>query len=147
MPDQPHSKTVRGTLSNPKTKEAIKRGAHPNHTQLGDPASFEAETASSYPTGSDRGAETGVPDDKQGLKIAGEKDYKADNPSGTEGESHARTVRGTMGNPKTHEAMRKGRDANPTQLGDPASLKAETTDSKPTGSKGPSESTGRDSKL
>ncbi|KAF2133197.1 hypothetical protein P153DRAFT_363408 [Dothidotthia symphoricarpi CBS 119687] len=41
MSPKPHSKTVRGTLDNPKTQEAIKSGTKP--PQLGDPVSLKPE--------------------------------------------------------------------------------------------------------
>jgi hypothetical protein len=46
---------------------------------------------------------------------------------------HSATVRGTLGNPKTQEAKQKHEQGkgNPTQLGDPGSLKVETLDSNP----------------
>jgi hypothetical protein len=45
---------------------------------------------------------------------------------------HSATVRGTLNNPKTQEAKQKYQGkGNPTQLGDPGSLKAETSDSSP----------------
>lgn len=42
----PHSKTVRGTLDNPKTKEAIKNDDKPR-SMLGDPGSLKAESTDS----------------------------------------------------------------------------------------------------
>lgn len=39
---KPHSKTVRGTLDNPKTKAAIEAGDSP--PQIGDPTSVKPET-------------------------------------------------------------------------------------------------------
>jgi len=41
MSSKPHSKTVRGTLDNPKTKEAIKSDQKP--PSLGDPTSLKPE--------------------------------------------------------------------------------------------------------
>jgi len=64
MPDQPHSKTVRGTLSNPKTKAAIEDAkANPdsnaaNTTSLGDPGSLKSEASDSEPV-PDRKAQDG----------------------------------------------------------------------------------------
>jgi hypothetical protein len=46
MPDLPHSKTVRGTLGNPKSQEAIKNNDKPQ-SMLGDPVSLKAETTDS----------------------------------------------------------------------------------------------------
>lgn len=46
---------------------------------------------------------------------------------------HSATVRGTLNNPKTQEAKQKHQEGkgNQTQLGDPASLKVEASDSNP----------------
>jgi hypothetical protein len=57
MPDQPHSRTVRGTLSNPKTQEAIQNNEKPR-SMLGDPGSLKAEQTNSEPL-PDRQAQDG----------------------------------------------------------------------------------------
>lgn len=46
--DLPHSKTIRGTLGNPKTQEAIKNNEKPR-SMLGDPGSLKAEKTDSNP--------------------------------------------------------------------------------------------------
>jgi hypothetical protein len=107
MSTKPHSKTVRGTLDNPKTQEAIK--SDKKIPQLGDATSLKPETSdndSAPPRGqgNDSGANVGAP-----------------TPSNAQGElPHSKKVRGTLANDD-------GKKVNKTQLGDPASLKAETS--------------------
>lgn len=47
MSDKPHSARVRGTLDNPKTKEAIKNNERP--PAIGDPGSLKAENTNTNP--------------------------------------------------------------------------------------------------
>jgi hypothetical protein len=111
---KPHSKTVRGTLDNPKTQEAIKSGKPP--PQLGDPTSLKAENDDSKELPSNDSA----PPRGQGNDSS--PNVRAPTPSNPSGElPHSKKVRGTLGN-------NNGKKVNKTQLGDPASLKAETSE-------------------
>lgn len=49
--------------------------------------------------------------------------------AGDSSKPHSQKVRGTLDNPKTQEAMKQGTAGGRTQLGDPASLRAEKSDS------------------
>lgn len=87
----------------------LKDAAMQNPSLLGDPVSLKAETADSEPTDQDRGARTNVgahskPEDK-------EKEAKR-----------------PQGKSKLKDAAMK----NPSLLGDPVSMKAESSDSEPT---------------
>ncbi|MCJ1476188.1 hypothetical protein MMC13_004853 [Lambiella insularis] len=75
-----------------------------NPSQLGDPVSLKAESADSQPTDQDRGAQSPSSDSKSGS---------------------------TTGN-RPSKSLKELAKENPTQLGDPVSLKAETADSEPT---------------
>lgn len=74
-----------------------------NATQLGDPISLKAETSDSSPTDDDRGA-------------AGDK----------------REEGVASGQQMERKSLKEVAESNPTMLGDPVSLKAETADSEPT---------------
>lgn len=118
MSSKPHSKTVRGTLDNPKTKAAIKADANPPN--LGDhvslkPANDDPPTPENQKSGasSDSAPTVSDPYDKSGNTSSSTE--KKDLP-------HSKTVRGTLANTD-------GKQVNKTQLGDPASLKAETSES------------------
>ncbi|KAF2104198.1 hypothetical protein NA57DRAFT_51042 [Rhizodiscina lignyota] len=67
-PSKPHSQTVRGTLDNPKTKDAMNKGQEKNRTQLGDPVSLRAEISDSEPTEGDRGAASASRDAQEQAK-------------------------------------------------------------------------------
>ncbi|KAJ8114506.1 hypothetical protein ONZ43_g4889 [Nemania bipapillata] len=90
-------------------EEAVKksRGQDANPTQLGDPISLKAET-SDY-----------VPEEEEGGD-------RSPSPSAV---SHSSSKRGTL----REKAAKKlnGPNANPTQLGDPTSLKNETSPGMP----------------
>lgn len=101
---KPHSKTVRGTFDNPKTQAAIKAGSNP--PRIGDPTSLKLETSDETPN-SRNAAQSLVPNSSSDTN-------DADLP-------HSKKVRGTLAN--TH-----GGKVNRTQLGDPTSLKAETSE-------------------
>lgn len=75
--DKPHSQTVRGTLDNPKTKEAMEKGSGANRSQLGDHVSLRAETSNTEPTEADRGAapaSKGVQDQAKSRPERGDED-------------------------------------------------------------------------
>ncbi|KAF2494057.1 hypothetical protein BU16DRAFT_63513 [Lophium mytilinum] len=89
--DQPHSKTVRGTLSNPKTQEAIENAkANPdsdaNRTSLGDPGSLKVESGDSDPV-PDRTSQDGGTVGSEGKD--GARDIRE------EDKTHAQSVRGS----------------------------------------------------
>ena len=126
MAPKPHSKTVRGTLDNPKTQEAM--NSNKDTPQLGDATSLKPESSnkrlpsndSAPPRGqgndadSDPGAPT-VSDPYRKNERAASVEPKEDLP-------HSKKVRGTLANDD-------GKKVNKTQLGDPASMKAETSKS------------------
>ena len=157
MVDTSHSKSVRGTLSNPKTQEA-KNSSTPT-PRLGDGTSLKPEnddpklpendsapppgqgndTPSSSAASKDSAPTVSEPYRKAGT-AAGGPDKKALGNGGTDASTsassagnekgksekgeelpHSKTVRGTLANSD-------GAKVNKTQLGDPASLKAETSE-------------------
>lgn len=134
MSSKPHSKTVRGTLDNPKTQEAIKSDK-PTKT-LGDATSLKPENDDKSLPANDSAPPRGQGNDKDSEsaptvsepyrknKDAGGADKKAKGNGREEKEDlpHSKTVRGTL-------AHDDGKKVNKTQLGDPASLKAETSKS------------------
>ena len=88
-------------------KKSLKELAMANPTLLGDPVSLKAEAADSSPTDQDRGA-------KSGAKV-----QKYNEKSSKTG-------------PSDKKSLKQLAMENPTLLGDPVSLKAETADSTPT---------------
>lgn len=112
----PNRQTMPETLREKATKEIKGPGANPS--QLGDPISLKAESSEHVPTEEEKGA----------TKTS----ESSPDPGGIE-------KNGQNGKSKGDESLREkavkklhGPDANPTQLGDPISLKAETTDDIPT---------------
>jgi hypothetical protein len=114
MSSKPHSKTVRGTLDNPKTQEAI--NLDKNIPQLGDPTSLKPESDNKNLPSNDSAPPRGQGNDSDSSVGA----PTQSNPSGEL--PHSKKVRGTLANDD-------GQKVNKTQLGDPASLKAETSKS------------------
>ncbi|KAF2877082.1 hypothetical protein BDV95DRAFT_558442 [Massariosphaeria phaeospora] len=108
-----HSKTVRGTLGNKKTQEAMQSNS--NRTQLGDPESLEVEKSDA------------APQDGPSMSGGAERTPAAPSSSSPPSSSnssdlpHSMRVRGTKANAS-------GSKTNKTMLGDPASLKAETSE-------------------
>ncbi|KAI0466660.1 hypothetical protein F4859DRAFT_518913 [Xylaria cf. heliscus] len=110
-------------------EKAVKKvhGPNANPSQLGDPISLKAENSDTVPT-----------DEEDGARPSSS---SPSNPQGSGGE----TLR--------EKAAKKlnGPDANPSQLGDPVSLKNETSPGVPTdserGAKSEEEAAKRDSKL
>ncbi|MCJ1293212.1 Acyl-CoA dehydrogenase member 10 [Xylographa carneopallida] len=88
-------------------RKALKDLALANPTRLGDPVSLKVEAADSEPTDQDRGTQSSTP------------------PGGSESTSETNDARPT-------KSLKELAKENPTQLGDPVSLKAETADSEPT---------------
>ncbi|KAJ4334747.1 hypothetical protein N0V87_006656 [Didymella glomerata] len=103
---KPHSKTVRGTLDNPKTQAAIKSGNTP--PQLGDHVSLKPEN-DDPPT----------PENQKSKSVSSLVPNSASD-TNDDDLPHSQKVRGTLANSD-------GKQVNKTQLGDPASLKAETS--------------------
>lgn len=103
---KPHSKTVRGTFDNPKTQAAMK--SNKPIPQLGDHVSLKPETD-----------DPPLPEnEKPTLSLVS----NSSSDTSDEDLPHSKKVRGTLANSS-------GEQANKTQLGDPVSLKAETSDS------------------
>ncbi|KAI0169928.1 hypothetical protein GGR52DRAFT_552095 [Hypoxylon sp. FL1284] len=97
------------TLREKATKKLKGPGANPS--QLGDPISVKAEQSDNVPTEGEKGAHESPPSSSK----TGKKDGKGQKSSGDESlrEKAAKKLHGP--------------DANPSQLGDPISLKAETS--------------------
>jgi hypothetical protein len=102
---KPHSKTVRGTLDNPKTQAAIKSGDKP--PSLGDHVSLKPE-----------GDDPPTPENQKATSSLVSNSVSDTNDNDL---PHSKKVRGTLANSD-------GKKVNKTQLGDPASLKAETSE-------------------
>ncbi|KAI1138067.1 hypothetical protein F5Y05DRAFT_50156 [Hypoxylon sp. FL0543] len=105
------------TLREKATKKT--QGPDANPSQLGDPISVKAEQSENVPTDEENGAsQTSRPSSNN----AGDGSKK----------KNARSKSGD-GETLREKAAKKlhGSDANPSQLGDPISLKAETTDDVP----------------
>ncbi|KAI4123042.1 MAG: hypothetical protein LQ347_006297 [Umbilicaria vellea] len=100
-------KEFHGRGSGSSTKKPLKELAMANPTLLGDPVSLKAEAANSSPTDQDRGASSG-----------------AERPRDDEHSSNAGSSK--------KKSLKELAMENPTLLGDPVSLKAETADSSPT---------------
>jgi len=137
----PHSSTVRGTLSNPKTQKARIENENNNRTQLGDPGSLKAETTASDPVPSrtSQGGGNSFTFNKDSNPLELQPNTKNMPPSSR--------VRGTLSHPAaekrfyTDEAgqLHPKADVNDekggsnaerprSMLGDPTSLRAEYTD-------------------
>ncbi|KAF2691463.1 hypothetical protein K458DRAFT_264658, partial [Lentithecium fluviatile CBS 122367] len=120
-----HSQTVRGTLSNPKLDTTKSSKTPP---QLGDPVSLQPETYDSAPTKSPL---TTPPSVQSPNKGAGADPYRQNESKSESREEsreekdlpHSKKVRGTL----AHES---GPKVNKSMLGDPVSLKAETSESR-----------------
>jgi hypothetical protein len=122
MGSQPHSKTVRGTLDNPKTQEAM--NSDRKTPQLGDATSLKPENSSPKLPSNDTAPPAGQGNDTGAPKVSeiSPKDERAASIEPNEELPHSKKVRGTLANDD-------GKTVNKTQLGDPASLKAETSKS------------------
>jgi hypothetical protein len=145
----PHSTTVRGTLSNPKTKEAMKN-PQKNPTLLGDPGSLISEKFSDskehpIPDRTEQdGATFSNPHDgpsspsKPSSTSPGFANPTEQNEARRSGEPHSAGVRGTLSNPRKvdkvykdeggqarSKAGEKGENKPRSMLGDPTSLTAE----------------------
>ncbi|KAH9894673.1 hypothetical protein F4778DRAFT_285695 [Xylariomycetidae sp. FL2044] len=96
-------------------------GDDANPSQLGDPISIKAEQSDNIPTENAKGAQTtGGPGGDDNKDSNPSRDAAAKKPEGGE------TLR-EKATKKLH-----GPDANPSQLGDPISMKAETSENAPT---------------
>ncbi|PMD33667.1 hypothetical protein L207DRAFT_571151 [Hyaloscypha variabilis F] len=98
-----------------------------NPSQLGDPVSLKSETSDTSPTEQDRGASSysRTDDTKKNIKTVA--------PSPTEGDSESKNGgSGGSGHKTLRQRAIDKLEENPSQLGDPVSLKAETTNSEPT---------------
>ncbi|KAF1842390.1 uncharacterized protein K460DRAFT_409807 [Cucurbitaria berberidis CBS 394.84] len=134
MSSKPHSKTVRGTLDNPKTQKAMKSDKPTKG--LGDATSLKPEngtkplpsrdSAPPHGEGNDKSSDSAptVSDPYRKNGDAGGTGKKPSRNGREEGKSlpHSKTVRGTFANDD-------GKKVNNTQLGDATSLKAETSES------------------
>ncbi|KAI4948070.1 hypothetical protein J4E91_006063 [Alternaria rosae] len=168
MVDTSHSSSVRGTLSNPKTKEAMnsdkatpRLGDHVSLKPENDdektfpsndaPSSSTSSTSSSSSPPSSETSSIGAPTPstpyvKSGTSAGGADKKAVGNGGGSKKEDgkeelpHSKKVRGTLANDD-------GNKVNKTQLGDPASLKAETSDTKDMGRQTEREGRDKSSKL
>jgi len=120
----PHSQTVRGTLSNPKTQSAM--NSHQTPPQLGDPVSLEAEKQDSIPLSSIRTPSSFRPADPyRENEYASSSSTTSTSPT-SKNLPHSKQVRGTLG-PGSIQGGPGGPELNNSMLGDPVSLKAETS--------------------
>ncbi|KAI8961286.1 hypothetical protein F5Y11DRAFT_348685 [Daldinia sp. FL1419] len=119
------------TLREKATKKL--QGPDANPSQLGDPISVKAEQSDTVPTEGEEGAA------KASQSPSHESKQSRENGKGNNKDAGNETLR--------EKAVKKlqGPDANPSQLGDPISLKAETTDDAPT--EGEEGARRKDSKL
>ncbi|KAI1798737.1 hypothetical protein F4811DRAFT_164598 [Daldinia bambusicola] len=105
------------TLREKATKKL--QGPNANPSQLGDPISVKAEQSDTVPTEGEEG-------------VAGPSQSPShDSKRGSNGSKNDQTGGGETLREKAAKKL-QGPDANPSQLGDPISLKAETTDDIPT---------------
>jgi hypothetical protein len=135
----PHSATVRGTLSNPKTEEAKRKyqDGKGNPTQLGDPGSLKVETSDSNPVpgrtnqdGAHGDNESKSPHPSDPYERSSKDRAKPGQSSSHSERPHSQKVRGTLSHPNAANVRQAEKSAS--MLGDHVSLKAETADSKPT---------------
>ncbi|TLD31766.1 hypothetical protein E2P81_ATG07256 [Venturia nashicola] len=134
----PHSATVRGTLSNPKTQEAKQKHAEGkgNPTQLGDPGSLKVETSDSNPVpgrtnqdGAHESIGSGNPHPSDPYERSPEDRVNPGKKSSDSEKPLSQKVQGTMSHPDAAYLMQAKK---PAMLGDHVSLKAESAKSKPT---------------
>ncbi|KAG4433380.1 hypothetical protein IFR05_011140 [Cadophora sp. M221] len=92
-----------------------------NPSQLGDPISLKAETTSHFPTPESQGASNSA-------SSSTKEEIKKVAPAPTEGDGG----RNGQGKKTLRQKALDKLQENPSQLGDPVSLKAETADSEPT---------------
>lgn len=134
----PHSATVRGTLSNPKTQEAKQKHQEGkgNPTQLGDPGSLKVETSNTNPVpgrtnqdGAHDAAKSGNPHPSDPYEHSPEDRVDPGQKPSDSQRPHSQKVRGTMSHPDAAYLMQAKK---PAMLGDHVSLKAESSNSSPT---------------
>ncbi|KAE8448347.1 hypothetical protein EG329_009591 [Mollisiaceae sp. DMI_Dod_QoI] len=116
----------------PQSKKTLRESAletnKTNPSQLGDPISLKSETSNTSPTNEDTGAHCSP---QSSLSV---KDHLQNTaPAPTEGDT---VGKGKRGDEQGHQTLRQKAmqklGENPSQLGDPVSLKAEKADSRPT---------------
>ena len=111
-----------------KPQKSLKELAKENPTRLGDPVSLKAETSNTEPTDNDRGgAAAAGTNAKPSRKHLSPNNVKSLAP--TEGDQDDDDDSNAKGKKKSLKEMAQD---NPTMLGDPVSLKAETSDTEPT---------------
>ncbi|CAK1355266.1 uncharacterized protein RHO25_001022 [Cercospora beticola] len=133
-------------------QKSLKEMAKENPTQIGDPVSLKAETSNNEPTDQDRGAladkrkhnNNAAPSPTEGdLKDGSSKpQLKNQDLAGTGGKrldvsSAPAPTEGDLDNQGGGKSLKdiaqqKINKGNPSQLGDPVSLKAETSNNEPT---------------
>jgi hypothetical protein len=110
----------------PTLRERALKTNENNPSQLGDPISLKAETSETSPTSEDRGA---VASSQRSL--VARKNLKDTAPAPTEEDADG-DAHGKNGHPTLRQKAMQKLEENPSQLGDPVSLKAEKADSEPT---------------
>jgi hypothetical protein len=113
---QPIPKIVRGTHDNPKTQQAMK--SDKPTAQLGDPTSLKPENSNKPLPSNDSAPPPNEGNDAD--STSSQKNQRAASVEPKEELPHSKKVRGTLSN-------NDGKTVNKSQLGDPASLKAETS--------------------
>ncbi|CZR51042.1 uncharacterized protein PAC_00917 [Phialocephala subalpina] len=109
-----------------------------NPSQLGDPVSLKNEASDSSPTNQDRGAASSS---QASFSV---KDNLNTAPAPTERDTE---IKGNGGHQTLRQKAMQNLEENPSQLGDPVSLKAEKADSRPTDQDKDAAVTGGKSKL
>ncbi|KAF2852895.1 hypothetical protein T440DRAFT_497402 [Plenodomus tracheiphilus IPT5] len=139
MSSKPHSQRVRGTLDNPKTKEAMSSDKPTPRLEDGTSLKPAHDDSKSLPS-NDSAPPAGQGNDSDSAPTVSEPYRKDPNAGGGDKRAkgngrnkgkltigskedlpHSKKVRGTLANTD-------GKQLNKTQLGDPASLTAETSD-------------------
>ncbi|KAK5006281.1 hypothetical protein LTR28_006675 [Elasticomyces elasticus] len=104
-------------------KKSLKDLAKENPSMLGDPVSLKAETSTTEPTEHDRGAASASPNTSSS---------PTNNSSSTTTTNNNSTESSNSHKSLKQLAQEKLSSSNPTMLGDPVSLKAETSETEPT---------------
>lgn len=131
------SSSNRGETLREKASKKL-HGPDANPSQLGDPVSLKAETSEHVPKPAEAGA--------QGKSSSSSSSPSAESRSAQTASSSSSQRGGETLREKATKKL-KGPNANPSQLGDPISLKAETSDNVPAPSEEGASKTKRSSRL
>ena len=144
---------------------SLKESYVKNRTQIGDPISLKAETSTTSPTPDEEGAASDSPKEsspsssghaaKDATKpedsyASSSAPVAAPAPTESDTDSGSGSVKGSGKEETLRDKAEKklhGEGANPSQLGDPVSLKAENSDHIPNDEEGGAKGKRKDSKL